>query len=81
MSDRYLDLREVTNMSGENNHPRWIIGSLAIYAPTLAVANTVYDIVVPYIHEETFGTVFFENGDEIDWFDMSFDAMRHGNLH
>lgn len=68
-------------MSVEKNRPPWVIGSLAIFVSDFTVAHTVYDIVVPYIHEETFGTVFFENGDEVDWFDMSFDAMRHGHLH
>lgn len=68
-------------MSTESAHPPWIIGSLAIFAPDLTVANTVYDIVCEYTHEETFGTVFFENGDEIEWMDMSFEAMRHGRLH
>lgn len=53
------------------------LGSFAIYTADLSLALTVYDIVVKYMEEESFGTVFFENGEEIDWVDLSFHAIRH----
>jgi hypothetical protein len=56
------------------------LGSLAIYTSNLALALTVYDIVADYTDEESFGTVFFESGEEVDWVDLSFRAIRHRSM-
>lgn len=56
------------------------LGSLAIYTTDLSLARIVYDIVVEYTDEESFGTVFFESGEEVDWVDLSFRAIRHRSI-
>lgn len=64
----------------EEIHSPWILGSLAIFTPSLTMAHKVYDIVIGYTDDESFGTVFFENDEEIDWVDISFRAVRNGRL-
>jgi hypothetical protein len=58
----------------------WILGSLAVYAPTLSMAWQVHDLVTANEQPDAFGTVTLLTGEEIDWIDMSYRAMlrRHG---
>lgn len=66
----------VMNMLVEHSRCPRILGSLAIYTPDLSMARVVYDIVVGYTDEDFFGTVFFESGEEINWIDLHFRALR-----
>ena len=53
----------------------WILGSLAIYAPTLSLARQVRDLVTANQQHDAFGTVTLATGEAIDWIDMSYQAM------
>jgi len=64
----------------ENIRYPQILGSLVIYTPSSSLARKVHDIVIDCKHAASLGTVFFENGEEIDWVDISFEAMRHAPL-
>lgn len=53
-----------------------LVGHLAIYVSSLQTAWQVYAIVLSEPHARHFGTVTLDNGDEIDWVDMTGGAVR-----
>lgn len=56
-----------------------LVGHLAIYVSSLQTAWQVYAIVLSEPNARHFGTVTLDNGDEIDWVDMTGGAVRACN--
>ena len=52
-----------------------LLGRLAVYAPDLQTARRVYAVVVSGPQNRGFGTVALDNGEEIDWVDMTFGIV------
>lgn len=52
-----------------------LLGRLAVYAPDLQTARRVYAAILSQMQTRTFGTVTLDNGEEIDWVDMSRGVM------
>jgi hypothetical protein len=59
----------------------WILGTLAVYAPSLAIARQVRDLVNADALHDAFGTLTLPDGEEIDWIDMSYQAMLRSHAH
>ncbi|HJV88600.1 MAG TPA: hypothetical protein VJ698_24255 [Noviherbaspirillum sp.] len=62
-------------MSAVNVAHPWILGSYAVYAPSLHAARRVYELVCSEFPPRPFGTVILETGDEIDWINMRYRSM------
>ncbi|WP_334187851.1 hypothetical protein [Noviherbaspirillum sp.] len=66
----------MTNLSSTMRHP-WILGTFAVYAPSLDLARQVYERVSSNeAHYEHFGTVSLESGEEIDWINIRSGVIR-----
>lgn len=48
-----------------------LLGPLAVYAPDIQRARKVYAVVLSETQTRSFGTVKLDNGEEIDWVDMT----------
>lgn len=53
----------------------WILGSFAIYAPSIHIARITYDLVRAQPQSTPFGTVLLATGEEVDWIDTRFGVM------
>lgn len=70
MSCSYL---EAMNTSLNTTNRPWILGALAVYAPTLHAARQAYEMVTSRKRHQAFGTVTLITGEEVDWIDMHYD--------
>lgn len=57
----------------------WILGSFAVYASSLTVANQVYELIASRVHHPAFGTVVLETGEEVDYVDMAYSILRRSD--
>jgi len=57
----------------------WILGSFAVYASSLPVANQVYELIVSRVRHPAFGTVVLETGEEVDYVDMAYSILRRND--
>jgi len=53
-----------------------LLGKLAVYASDMQVAQQVYAVVCSRSRPQAFGTVILDTGDEVDWVDMTYGALR-----
>lgn len=53
-----------------------LLASLAVYAADMQVAQQVYAMVSSHTRTQAFGTVILDTGDEVDWVDMTYGALR-----
>jgi hypothetical protein len=79
MTDDFF-ARGVSMRLSDTTRP-WIIGSLAIYAPTLSLAWQVRELVAAREQHDAFGTVLLPTGQRVDWIDMSYQAMQRRHAH